>query len=119
MTSEQTRTRELLLKYFPEIPTNSPVVDFTQWLEFVCSFLKKESTIIHSNEGCNGNNTNMNDHHKTENISEDVKRHNASSVNGGDTYDKTNEILLLQNAQLQKSLDEYKNIVADTVSITS
>lgn len=43
---------------------------------------------------------------------------NTSSSSSSDAVAANcSEALLLQNAQLQKSLDEYKNIVADTVKI--
>lgn len=54
------------------------------------------------------------DDHKQQNGSSSSDHlNNSTSTNSG----KDNEALLLQNAQLQASVDEYKTIIADTEKI--
>lgn len=54
------------------------------------------------------------DDHKQQNGSSSSDHlNNSTSTNSG----KDNETLLLQNAQLQASVDEYKTIIADTEKI--
>lgn len=103
------------------MPSNGPT-EFNKWLEFTSSFIKKKLA-----EAQNSSNNKV---AQAENSS---KVNNSHNMNGNDTISSSSsnnstsssdanncsEALLLQNAQLQKSLDEYKNIVADTVRIVS
>lgn len=103
----------MLLKLLPELPSNGPT-DFNKWLEFTSSFINKKLTTsaaaaqnISSNNNSKVNSNNSHNMNGNESISSNTT--SSSDVNS------SSEALLLQNAQLQKSLDEYKNIVADTV----
>lgn len=133
VATEQTRTKALLNELLADckLPSNGPS-NFTDWLEFVTSFIKKElvaaaaSATTVSYNSLN-NHQSVGDDSNSSESSGDSKSGNSNSpitaaINGNGAGDAAtinvanSEVLLLQNAQLQKSLDEYKNIVADTVS---
>lgn len=138
VANEQQQTKQLLNELLTDIklPSTGPA-NFQEWLEFVSSFIKKElvaskqAAAAAVAEAASHNSLN---HHQ--NSTDDSESNNSggdssssrvsptnSTLNGngnstGDAISSVtnSEVLLLQNAQLQKSLDEYKNIVADTVS---
>ncbi|XP_063696225.1 ribosome-binding protein 1 isoform X2 [Culicoides brevitarsis] len=107
IADEQNRTKETLVKLIPELPSNGPT-EFNKWLEFTTSFLKKKLAASTQNSSSNSSKVNNSHMNGNESIS--------SSTFSSDT-NNCSEALLLQNAQLQKSLDDYKNIVADTEKV--
>lgn len=120
ITEEQRRTKDLLNNLLPQLPSNGPT-EFNKWLEFITSFIKNEikeaaaatSAITHSN---NHNNSRVNNSKDITSVNGNEESNSSSSSASGGDINNSCEVLLLQNAQLQKSLDEYKSIVADTVS---
>lgn len=99
------------------MPSNGPA-EFNKWLEFTSSFIKKKLTAAAAQNSSNSKST-------LAQAESSSKVNNSHNMNGNESISSSNtstsdanscsEALLLQNAQLQKSLDEYKNIVADTV----
>lgn len=122
IADEQRRTKDLLTNLLPHLPSNGPT-EFNKWLEFITSFIKNEkkeaaaaaSAITHSNNHNNSRVNNSKDVASVNGNEESNSTSSSSNASGGDVNNSC-EVLLLQNAQLQKSLDEYKSIVADTVS---
>jgi hypothetical protein len=93
--------------------------DDTKWLENVLENLKLQ---IASNKATlNNSNTSSSSDAKHLNNCSDLEKNklNSSTVNlnGDSTSSKAdNEMILLQNAQLKTTLEEYKNIISETVS---
>lgn len=118
IADEQRRTKDLLTNLLPHLPSNGPT-EFNKWLEFITSFIKNErkeaAAITHSNNHNNSRVNNSKDVASVNGNEESNSTSSSSNASGGDVNNSC-EVLLLQNAQLQKSLDEYKSIVADTVS---
>jgi ribosome-binding protein 1 len=116
VADEQNRTKEMLGNLLPQLPSNGPK-EFNKWLEFTTSFIQKEinAAVSHTNNHSNKVNNSHNNDVANVNGSEEAISTSSSSSTVGDT--NSCEVLLLQNAQLQKSLDEYKNIVADTEQV--
>jgi hypothetical protein len=122
--------KDLLVEYFPE-QTSAPAgsEDETKWLKSVLENLK--TCIVSNNNKSNHNNNStstssspINANHKTnsnsnnnchDNTNGDTNSTNLSSTSLSASMD--NELILLQNAQLRTSVEEYKNIIAETVSL--
>lgn len=146
IATEQLQTKQLLNDYLHQqadlkLPSNGPN-NFKEWLEFLTSFIKNElneaRTVVVQTSSTHNNSSRLANNHQND-INDDTEEEeevegdtatngqllSSATVNGGaagdfvvigGTNNGSSEVLLLQNAQLQKSLDEYKNIVADTVS---
>lgn len=142
VTAEQARAKTVLNELLVDLklPSNGPSA-FDDWLQFVSSFIRKELAAAKVE---NMSHNSLNHHHPSSGAGDDSNSESSgdtttttnksgSSTNSPATSNNLNgsstgevvvaatgvgnsEVLLLQNAQLQKSLDEYKNIVADTVS---
>lgn len=116
------KVKDLFAQHFPEVA----VTDGDQWLESLLENLKSHivsSKTSRSNTSTSSpiaNNVTNNNHL---NIRSEVEKNNLnnSAVNG-DSNSSTaaaNELVLLQNAQLKTTVEEYKNIIAETVSESS
>lgn len=117
--------RNLVTQYFPDQSASvSTSDDETKWLKSVLENLKTQivsnnqsnhstpSTPITANH-LNNNSSNNNCHEVENSISSSTKALNGDT-NSASTAD--NEIILLQNAQLRTTVEEYKNIISETVS---
>jgi hypothetical protein len=123
---EQNRTKELLLKLLPSDISSCVQVqgeaDFYTWLESTISCIKEQQENIRLNNSNDhqldsSNAQNGNSHHGPENGNDDDESEGEVAVNGSNNeHDSEKEMLLLRNAQLQATVDEYKTILADTVS---
>ncbi|CAO1406429.1 unnamed protein product [Diamesa serratosioi] len=137
VADELKKVKDLVVKYFPdmEIATGNSTTNTDQkWIEGVLENLKKQlvsnktskssSTIANNNL----NNKTNNNHNNNNNNGSDVETNNINSnsssnsvANGGSNGTATpfadTEILLLQNAQLKSTVEEYKSIIADTESM--
>lgn len=102
---EQAKTKDLLLKHFPDL-SSSTAGDHHSWLDKALEAVKATTTNhLSTNNFNSSSNSDKVANHVTNNGNCVATPSNAES-----------EVLLLQNAQLQTTVDEYKTIVADTVS---
>lgn len=113
------KVKDLITKYFPN--TIAPLNDDTNWLENVLENLKLQlasnKTNLNSSTSSSSDAKHLNNCNDLEN-----NKLNSSTVNlNGDTNSSSskadNEMILLQNAQLKTTLEEYKNIISETVSL--
>lgn len=123
-TVDLAKARELFTKHFPGAsPPSETDEDVIKWLDIELNNLKSHvfsNKTSSSNNVASPQNTNnvINNNHLIT-PSEVGKNNFNSDVNGGDSNSSTasgNEIVLLQNAQLKITVEEYKNIIAETVS---
>jgi hypothetical protein len=112
-----TKVKDLFAKHFPDTLPTSTEGDATKWLESALEKLKivsNKSSLNNTSPVANNNVTN-NNHLNNNSV-------NNSSAMNGDSNSSTsssvaeNEVILLQNAQLKTTVEEYKNIIAETVS---
>lgn len=109
LTAEQARTREILERLFPNAAIKTSalicnVEDYSEWLNIFTSNIDSQldNSSVHSS-----------------NNKEVVKNHRDNGTTDGavdDSVRQTTEELILQNAKLKTTVDEYKTIVAETVS---
>ena len=135
VADELKKVKDLVVKHFPdtEVATgNSTTNTDHKWIEGVLENLKKQlvsnKTSKSSSTIANNNlNNKTNNNHNNNNNGSDLETNNINSnsssnsvANGGSNGTATpsadTEILLLQNAQLKSTVEEYKSIIADTVS---
>ena len=125
------KVKELFTKHFPEVTLSD--AEGTQWLESVLENLKQQivsnkSSLSNSTTTNNNNNSNSpiannvtNNNHLNNCSEVETNNLNNSAVNG-DSNSSTSSVadneLVLQNAQLKTTVEEYKNIIAETVSLT-
>lgn len=99
------------------------------WLESVLENLKEQlvsnkssrSNATSTNTSPIANNNNVTNNNHLNNCSDvETNKLNNSAVNGDSNSSTSsaaeNELVLLQNAQLKTTVEEYKNIIAETVS---
>lgn len=104
--AEQQRTRQIFERLFPDAPSGP--TSYNLWIDHIASYIEQynaknkqqQHTVKNANNNSNVNNSDTN--HVNNNSNNDV----AST-----------EELILQNAKLQTTVDEYKTIVAETVNI--
>jgi hypothetical protein len=122
-----TKVRDLFAQHFPDIKTSTIDGDGTQWLEGVVENLKMQLVSNKSGLGNNtstnpsiANNNNVTNKNHLNNCSEVETTNNLNSALNGDSNSSAaeNEIVLLQNAQLKTTVEEYKSIISETVSPT-
>lgn len=106
---EVKKFKDLIVEYFPDAASNDG--DDTKWLTCVLENLKTQLVSNHLSK--NNHLNNCTDVEKN-------KLNNNNAVNGdsNSTPSSTsaeNELILLQNAQLKTTVDDYKNIIAETV----
>lgn len=112
------KLKDLITKYFPN--TIVSLNDDTNWLENVLENLKLQ--LASNKTNLNSNTSSSSDAKHLNNCSDlENNKLNSSTVNlNGDTNSTSskadNEMILLQNAQLKTTLEEYKNIISETVS---
>lgn len=111
-----TNVKEVFVKYFPDVNTTNSS-DTHAWLEGVLENLRsqivsnKSASIVANNVTNNHLNSNCSDNFNNKPINGDSSNSsNASSIAA------ENEVVLLENAQLKSKVEDYKNIIADTVS---
>lgn len=110
------RTKEVFERLFPAVASN---VDYDTWLQNLTSQI--EQLQQQSQQNClkqtksNHQQNGDDDSDPDENGTGNGTTHHHSQDNGVKVSPST-EDLLLQNAQLKTTVDEYKTIVADTVS---
>lgn len=121
------RTKEVFERLFPSVASN---VDYDIWLQNLCSQI--EQLQQQSQQNCLKQKTNATNHQQQQQNggddedSADDGEGEDEGVNGTHNHGQDNGIkitpsteeLILQNAQLQSTVDSYKNIVADTVSLS-
>jgi hypothetical protein len=115
--------KDLITQYFPEQSASAAASDDeTKWLKSVLENLK--TAIVSNNQSNHSTPTPINANHLNNNSNSnchDLEKTNSSSTKAlnGDTNSTTspgdNEIILLQNAQLRTTVEEYKNIISETV----
>lgn len=121
------KVKDLLAKHFPDASALSlNDDDATKWLESVLENLKIQLVSKSSRSGTSTNspiaNNNVTNNNHLNNC-RDVEKSNLnnSTVNGDSnsfaSSNAENELVLLQNAQLKTTVEEYKNIIAETVSV--
>lgn len=122
------RTKQVFERLFPDIPSG---VEYDTWLNTVSSHIenlqqqqlttqanqqnstkRKAAATIDANNHQNGDDE---DSSSEENITGNGTHHYKQD--NGVKLSPSTEELVLQNAQLKTTVDEYKLIVADTVSI--
>ncbi|GAB0091483.1 hypothetical protein DMENIID0001_063350 [Sergentomyia squamirostris] len=132
------RTRSKIIKSFPNLPAGP--AQFDQWIEHVCDYLRSTTThstsatsIPHSaiisstsNSCRNNRNSDCDAGAVDDDVDDDdvsvtkvtTNNHSRSEgiVDGDGSSDKL-DTLLLQNAQLQRTVDEYKTLLADTEGV--
>lgn len=116
------RTKEVFERLFPSVASN---VDYDIWLQNLCSQI--EQLQQQSQQNCLKQKTNATNHQQQQQNGDDDEdsADDGEGVNGTHNHGQDNGIkltpsteeLILQNAQLKSTVDSYKNIVADTVSI--
>ncbi|XP_070509386.1 putative leucine-rich repeat-containing protein DDB_G0290503 isoform X2 [Chironomus tepperi] len=119
-TVDVSKVKDLISKYFPNTIVSSN--DDTNWLENALENLKLQ--LASSNKTNLNCNTSSSSNAKLLNNCSDLEKNklNSSTVNlNGDTNSTSskadNEMILLQNAQLKTTLEEYKNIISETESM--
>lgn len=122
--------KDLVAKHFPDVSSSSSDGDDAKWLESILENLKQQlvsnkssrsNTSTNSNSSPIANNNNVTNNNHLNSCSEVEKNNLNNNAVNGDSNSSTssaaeNEIVLLQNAQLKTTVEEYKNIIAETVS---
>lgn len=123
-----TKVKDLFAQHFPEATSSTKSDgDDTKWLESVLENLKmqlvsnKSSLSNSTNTSPIANNNNVTNNNHLNNCSDVEKNNLNNTATNGDSNSSTssnseNELVLLQNAQLKTTVEEYKNIIAETVS---
>jgi dsRNA-specific ribonuclease len=112
--------KEVFVKYFPDvnITTTSTTNSDSEWLENVLENLRSQ---IVSNKSTSNIANNLTNNHLNSNCSDNFnnKPMNGDSSNSSkaSSIAAENELVLLENAQLKSKVEDYKNIIADTVSL--
>lgn len=112
-------TKDLITRIFPDTTKISAEND-SKWLESVLENLKMQLVSNKSNHNSTSSSSNAKHLNNNTNNCSDVEKSklNNNSTLNGDSTPKTadNELILLQNAQLKSTVEEYKNIISETVS---
>lgn len=123
-----TKVKDLFANHFPEVAASAlNDGDDTKWLESVLENLKIQLVSIKSSDASTNSNSNnnllTNNNHLNNYSDVGTNNINNSAVNGDSNNlpasTGENELVLLQNAQLKTTVEEYKNIIAETVSLDS
>lgn len=122
------RTKEVFERLFPSIASN---VDYDIWLQNLCSQIEQlqqqsqQNSLKQKTNATNHQQQQQNGGDDDNNVDEGEGEDEGEGVNGTHNHGQDNGIkitpsteeLILQNAQLKSTVDSYKNIVADTVSV--
>lgn len=119
---EVTKVKELFTQHFPEATAAPTTDDGAKWLESVLENLKQH--IVSNKSLSNTTNSpianNVTNNHLNNCRDVDKKKLNSSALNGDSnsstSQNAESEVVLLQNAQLKTTVEEYKTIIAETVS---
>lgn len=106
--------KDLFAKHFPDVSLSSSTTSSDDaWLDSVLENLK--SQIVSNKSSTNA--ISVTNNHQNSNCSDNFnnKPLNGDSSNSNNATSE-NEKILKQNAQLKSSVEEYKKIIADTVS---
>lgn len=112
------RTKEVFERLFPSVASN---VDYDTWLQNLSSQIEQ---LQQQSQNCLKQKSNATTNHQQQNGDEDIESNEPVTGNGTENHygqdngvklSPSTEELLLQNAQLKTTVDEYKTIVADTV----
>lgn len=124
------KVKDLFAKHFPDAAStsNDDAGDGSKWLESVLENLKVQLVVSNkssrsgtsTNSPIANNNNVTNNNHLNNSSDVETNSLNNSAVNGDSNSSTSsaaeNELVLLQNAQLKTTVEEYKNIIAETVS---
>lgn len=114
-----TRTKEVFERLFPAISSN---VDYDSWLTNLSSQIEQlqQQQQQQQNHQTNKKPTNQqngdDDSDSDENVTGNGTHSHHHGQDNGIKISPSTEELILQNAQLKSTVDEYKTIVSDTVS---
>ncbi|CRK99455.1 CLUMA_CG012585, isoform A [Clunio marinus] len=134
---EVSKVKNLFTQNFPEaVSSATSDSDDTKWLESVLENLKSQlvsnkslnrtstassNASATANNNINNNKLTNNNNHLNNCSGVETNNLNNSTVNGDSNSSTSsaadNEIVLLQNAQLKTTIEEYKNIIAETESM--
>lgn len=114
--------KELFTQHFPEATASATNDDGAKWLESALENLKQH--IVSNKSLSNTTNSpianNVTNNHLNNCRDVDKKKLNSSALNGDSnsstSQNADSEVVLLQNAQLKTTVEEYKTIIAETVS---
>jgi hypothetical protein len=110
------KVKDLLIQYFPEAASSNSSDDETKWLQSVLENLKMQLVSNKSNHTTPSSVNHLNNCNDVE-LNNCNRTVNGDSPNSATSSSKAeNELVLLQNAQLKTTVEEYKNIIAETVS---
>lgn len=106
--------KDLIVEYFPDYAASETSNDETVWIK---NTLKNLKTQLNNNSTSNS----LKSSTATSNNFLGIEKNNGTSTPNGDTNSTASlsndngEMLILQNAQLKTTVEEYKNIIAETV----
>lgn len=123
------RTKQVLERLFPNVPSTS--VDYDEWLTNLASHIeetqqKKQQNCVQTQKPATASSNNHQNGGDDEDVDDDEgEAPGVDNITGNGTHHQGNgtkstantEELILQNAQLKSTVDEYKSIVAETVSV--
>lgn len=118
------KVKDLFTQHFPEATSSISDGDVSKWLESALENLKLQLVSNKSSRSTSTNSSTANsvtNNNHLNNCSDVEKSNLNNSAVNGDSNSSTssaaeNEVVLLQNAQLKTTVEEYKNIIAETVS---
>lgn len=104
LTDEQVRTKQILERLFPNAITKSSAHksagNYNDWLTTITAHIENHL----QQQQTNANNCNS------------ISKSNGTADGNDDGARQITDELILQNAKLKTTVDDYKSIVADTVS---
>ncbi|KAG5681901.1 hypothetical protein PVAND_011306 [Polypedilum vanderplanki] len=125
ISTEVKKVKEIFTRLFPELTSTLAADDENlKWLESVLENLKTQLASNKLNHISSTTTSSSNANHLKNNCSGvEINLNNNSSTLNGDNRNCSSssvpdkEIILLQNAQLKSTVEEYKNIIAETESM--
>lgn len=116
--SELSHMKDLFAKHFPDVALSSITTGSEdEWLDSVLENLK--SQIVSNKSSTNA--ISVTNNHQNSNCSDNFNNKpmngDSSNSNNATSEGEKFEKILKQNTQLKSSVDEYKKIIADTVSL--
>lgn len=110
----------MLERLFPNVPSTN--VDYDTWLTDLSSHIEaqqqqqiNQQNSVKSQKSTSNNHQNGDDDEDSDDNVTGNGTHHHSTHGNGTKITANLEELILQNAQLKSTVDEYKTIVADTV----
>ncbi|KAJ6635149.1 hypothetical protein Bhyg_13732, partial [Pseudolycoriella hygida] len=105
---EQIRTKQILERLFPDCPEGP--TDYHQWMDHIATYIEQQN-VAHLKQ------QNNNSANSSSEIISTNNHVNNSDTHSDSTLTAATEDLILQNAKLQATVDEYKTIVAETENV--